>query len=146
MKKDRKKPLSKKKTFSAKQASDLVKAGATRVTAKDLETAVRRADRIESKVKNAGPLRRFLADVKLLLAVIRDYWKGRYREIPFWTIAAIVVALLYVLNPFDIIPDVIPVFGYLDDVAVIGACLTMVRQDLIKYEIWKAGKPKVHSR
>ena len=141
-KKDGKKPSPKKKTFSAKQAADLVKAGATRVTPKDLATAVRRADRIESKVKGAGPLRRFLDDVKLLLAVIRDYWKGRYREIPFWTIAAIVVALLYVLNPFDIIPDVVPVFGYLDDVAVIGACLTLVRQDLTKYEIWRSGKAR----
>jgi uncharacterized membrane protein YkvA (DUF1232 family) len=145
MKKARKKSAT-KKTFSAKQAVDLVKAGATRVTPKDLETAVRKADRIESKVKGVGPLSRFLADVKLLLAVIRDYWKGRYREIPFWTIAAIVVALLYVLNPFDIIPDVVPVFGYLDDVAVIAACLTLVRQDLIKYEIWRVGRKKTGSR
>ena len=44
------------------------------------------------------------------------------------------------INPFDIIPDIIPVIGYLDDAAVIAACLAMVRQDLHNYWKWREEK------
>ena len=37
-------------------------------------------------------------------------------------------------NPFDLVPDMLPVIGQLDDVAVIGACLILVEQDLHKYK------------
>ena len=40
-------------------------------------------------------------------------------------------------NPFDLVPDMLPVIGQLDDVAVMGACLILVEQDLHKYKDWK---------
>lgn len=92
---------------------------------------------IEEKFKGNGPLGRFVADLKLLFSIIQDYVKGEYRELPFWSIAAIVAALLYVLNPVDLIPDFIPVVGYVDDALVIAACLAMVEQDLHNYKDWK---------
>jgi uncharacterized membrane protein YkvA (DUF1232 family) len=48
--------------------------------------------------------------------------------------------LLYVFNPFDLMPDMLPVIGQLDDVAVMGACLALVEQDLLKYKVWKEGQ------
>jgi uncharacterized membrane protein YkvA (DUF1232 family) len=50
-----------------------------------------------------------------------------------------VFALLYILNPIDIIPDVIPIFGYLDDVMVFGFCLDFVEADLEKYGQMRPG-------
>ena len=52
-------------------------------------------------------------------------------------IAAIVAALLYVLSPIDLIPDFIPIIGYVDDALVVSACLAMVKQDLHAYRNWK---------
>jgi uncharacterized membrane protein YkvA (DUF1232 family) len=52
-------------------------------------------------------------------------------------IASVVFTLIYVFNPFDLMPDVLPVIGQLDDVAVMGACLILVEQDLHKYKDWK---------
>ena len=92
---------------------------------------------IEEKFKGNGRLGRFVADLKLLFSIIQDYVKGEYRELPFWSIAAIVAALLYVLNPVDLIPDFIPVVGYVDNALVIAACLAMVEQDLRNYKDWK---------
>ena len=37
-----------------------------------------------------------------------------------WKIILIVLALLYVLNPFDILPDVILGLGWLDDIVILG--------------------------
>jgi uncharacterized membrane protein YkvA (DUF1232 family) len=35
------------------------------------------------------------------------------------------------------VPDVLPVIGQLDDVALMGACLMLVEQDLHKNKNWK---------
>lgn len=38
----------------------------------------------------------------------------------------IIVDLLYVLSPLDLIPDFIPIIGYIDDAMVVAACLALV--------------------
>ena len=48
----------------------------------------------------------------------------------------------YVLNPFDLVPDFIPLVGQIDDAAVVAACLLMVRQDLHRYKKWKIANPE----
>jgi len=59
----------------------------------------------------------------LLFSIIKNYINGVYKEIPFWSLAAVTFALIYVINPIDLIPDFIPVVGYIDDVLVIATCL-----------------------
>jgi len=126
-----------KKTVTPEQAEKALKKGTKKVTEKDLKKVLAKRDEIEEKFKSGGPLGRFITDIKLCFAIIQDYVKGNYREVPYWTIAAIVAALLYVLSPVDIIPDFIPVVGYVDDALVMAACLKMVEQDLYKYKEWK---------
>ena len=69
-----------------------VRNGATKVTDQDFERVTERADDIRDKFSRRGPLRRFLEDCELLVAVVRDYWSGAYRKIPYWAVAAIVFA------------------------------------------------------
>ncbi|WP_143151253.1 YkvA family protein, partial [Marinobacter nauticus] len=63
---------------------------------------------------------------------------GRYRAIPWKSIAAIAGALLYVLNPIDLIPDIIFGIGFLDDAGIVALCLKLVESDLHRYAAWKA--------
>ena len=67
-------------------------------------------------------------------------------EINFTAIAAAVFALIYVFNPFDIVPDVLPFVGAVDDASVIAACLMMIERDLFKYRDWKLNQPSVPVR
>lgn len=119
---------------------ELVKGGAAKVTEKDIEKVVENADEIGKKF-NQGILRRFIENAKLLLAMVKDYWSKRYREIPWWAVSAIVFALLYVFSPIDAIPDFIPFVGLLDDAGVISACLALVEKQLLQYKEWKLDNP-----
>lgn len=120
-----------------KPDEEFVKEGAEKVTEKDIDTVVARSEDIKEQFKARGPLKRFIEDGKVLSALVRDWRAGKYRQALYGTIAAAVFALIYVVNPFDIIPDVLPFIGAVDDAAVIGACLMLVERDLKKYRSWK---------
>lgn len=114
--------------------------GAESINEEDIERANKNSDKIEGKIKGSGKLRRFLSDFKLLSALLKDYWKGDYRNIPYKSIAVVVFTLLYVLNVADVVPDFIPGLGLLDDATVIGLCLKIVNSELEKYGNWKGMK------
>lgn len=120
-----------------KPNEEFIKDGAQNVTEKDVEKVITKSEDIKKKFNTTGPLGRFIEDGQLLLAIVKDYWSGAYRQIPYGGIAAIVFTLVYILNPFDMMPDVLPVIGQVDDVAVLGACLLLIEQDLHKYKDWK---------
>ena len=125
-----------------KAEEEFVKEGAQKITEKDLEKVVNRSEEIKKKFSAKGPLARFIEDGQLLIAIVKDYWSGGYRQIPYGVIGSIVFTLLYVLNPFDLVPDMLPVIGQVDDMAVMGACLMLVERDLHKYRDWKQNQGK----
>ena len=125
------------KKITKEQAAAELKKGAKNITEDDLKKVLDKQNEIEKKFSGHGPLGKFVADMKLLFSVIKDYASGEYREIPWYSIAAIVFALLYVLSPVDLIPDFIPIIGYIDDALVVAACLGLIDQDLHKYKEWK---------
>jgi uncharacterized membrane protein YkvA (DUF1232 family) len=116
---------------------DFIARGAARITDGDLQRVLENADTIGRKLARGSGFARIVEDCKLLLALVRDYWTRDYRAVPVWVIGAAVFALLYVLAPFDLVPDVIPGVGQIDDVAVVSVCLALVRQELAKYRAWR---------
>ena len=75
-----------------------------------------------------------------MFSLVKDYWQGDYRQVPWFIIAAIVSLLLYVLNPLDVMPDFIPVIGYVDDVLMFSVVFRLIRKDLTRNEKWKNAK------
>lgn len=104
----------------------------------DIAKVAQLANDIESKLPK---LKRWMEQAKLILELVKDYWSGRYREVPYWAISAGALALLYVLNPADVIPDVIIGVGYLDDATVVAFCLKLIERELLRYKFWKNGLP-----
>jgi uncharacterized membrane protein YkvA (DUF1232 family) len=46
----------------------------------------------------------------------------------------LIIALLYIISPIDLIPDVIPFVGMLDDVLVAGYAIKQVADELERYK------------
>ena len=70
---------------------------------------------LKKLVRNLSRLNRDVA-VKLLTG----FYALRDPDVPWTAKAGFAAVLLYFLNPFDIIPDLTPLIGYLDDAGVLA--------------------------
>lgn len=88
--------------------------------------------------KNLDKLPKDTGDLKLLINLFKDWYSGTYREIPWYSIAAIILGFLYLISPVGLVPDMIPVLGQIDDVVIIRWILMHIaKQDLNKYRQFK---------
>ncbi len=122
---------------TADDNEDFVLKKAKRITKKHIDHAIRKAKEIEEKLKTLGPVGQFWNDIQLCQNLLKDYHSGRYRDVPSWIIAVIAFALLYLINPIELIPDVIPVVGYLDDAVLVAIAVKLAKNELQKYKEWK---------
>lgn len=100
-----------------------------------IEKVTQRAQDIEGKLPK---LKQFFEQAKIMLSMVKDYWNGSYREVPYWAISAVALALLYVLNPADVLPDMLIGVGYLDDATVVAFCVKLVQREIERYQEWSA--------
>jgi uncharacterized membrane protein YkvA (DUF1232 family) len=84
---------------------------------------------------------RLLERVRLLLMVVNDYASGRYRQVPWRAVAAIVAAIAYVASPMDLIPDFLVPIGWTDDLLVVALAWRLVKKELRAYCEWKGLSP-----
>lgn len=103
----------------------------------DVDLAARNQSEIADKLINSGMLRKYAELAKVMFGMLKDYRKGIYTNVPWFTIASIAFTMLYVLNPFDMVPDFIPGIGYVDDFAVFTFALRFMESDLHRYLDWK---------
>ena len=88
-------------------------------------------------LKKASPaLKDMLEAVENLFHMFKDGISGRF-EISGVTLATIGGALLYLISPIDIIPDFIPLAGYLDDAAVLSAVIASLGGEIDRYKAWR---------
>jgi uncharacterized membrane protein YkvA (DUF1232 family) len=67
-----------------------------------------------------------------LARMVRAWIAGRYSA-PVVSILAALAALIYFVEPFDLIPDGVPVFGFLDDVWVITFVVRWNLEEISKF-------------
>ncbi len=78
-------------------------------------------EKIKDYAKKAG--------VELIRNALEAYYVSRSQNVPTWIKAMIIAALGYFISPIDVIPDVTPIVGYTDDLAV----LVLLIKNLAEY-------------
>jgi len=113
----------------------LIEQGREEVSEDDAIEAVQKYEDWRDQRGKSAP-EKLLHQVEILVRMIKDYISGAYREIPWKTIAAVVFAIIYVINPFDLVPDFIPGIGWLDDAAIVTLVVAAIKAELDKYQNW----------
>ena len=88
----------------------------------------------KGSILNIGLWGRLIGNFKLLYSLIKDYWKGEYREVSPWSILVFIAGIVYVVSPIDIIPDFLPLVGQIDDALILILCMYSLEKDLHKYK------------
>ncbi len=110
---------------------------AKKVTDDDMGRVVSHQDEIKRGLSKLTLVDELVQTAEIMMQMVRDYYRGEYRKVPWWAISAITVVLLYFLNPFDLIPDFIPIIGQIDDILVLMVGIRMIKRELDLYMEWK---------
>ncbi len=108
---------------------------------KDPAAAMKIVDEAAAKARKEGKkIDAIKGDFANLIQMLKAYFSGNYKNLPWTTIVSAVAALLYFINPFDAIPDFILGFGMIDDATVIAFCLRSIKQDLDQFVAFRGPK------
>jgi len=99
-------------------------------------------DALGKAINNKGELEGVWAKMLLLFGIAKDYVNGDYTEIPKRSIVAIFGGLIYFLSPVDVVPDFVPLLGFIDDIFILNLVYKQVVKDLEKYKLWKDAQIK----
>lgn len=121
---------------------DYLKSEISKVDDGDLDMVMKNKDAIDKKLQGSG-MKKYAELGKLMFGMLQDYRKGDYTQVPWFTIAALGLTLLYIFNPLDILPDFLPGVGYIDDFALFTVALRFVQSDLHSYLDWKIEEAKL---
>jgi uncharacterized membrane protein YkvA (DUF1232 family) len=81
-----------------------------------------------------------LSRLRLLWLLLRDVVGGQYR-LPWKAVAALAAAALYVVSPFDLIPDFLGPLGFTDDALLVAMTWGLLKRELRDYCSWKGLSP-----
>ncbi len=103
----------------------------------DIEILLDNEEQVSKKLAGANSLSKYVEIGKIMFGMVKDMKRGAYTNVPWFVIGTIVMALLYILNPMDLVPDFIPGVGYIDDLAVLSVGMGWIETDIHKYLDWK---------
>jgi uncharacterized membrane protein YkvA (DUF1232 family) len=128
-----------KDNFSESEIFDEVKSDSSKISSDEFNEVLKNENQIRKKASklNFDKFSKLIRQLTLSLQMLKDYKTKAYINIPWRTIALVVAAILYFINPFDIIPDFIPFLGYTDDAVAFAAIFKSAQTDLFDYCKWK---------
>lgn len=90
-----------------------------------------------SRTPNRGRLAGIVDELLALRRMILAWRSGSYQPAK-WAVAVGIIGLLYFLSPVDLIPDFIPILGYLDDLILYFVLFKLLSRELKRFSEWEA--------
>ena len=102
-----------------------------KVSKSDVQAALEKVEPVLKKLGSSTveKVRVMARQATLVFEMLKSWWKGEI-DLPWKTVAAMTVSLLYLASPIDILPDFIPLAGYLDDIFIVAVALELVHDEL----------------
>ncbi|MFN6944801.1 MAG: YkvA family protein [Cytophagaceae bacterium] len=69
--------------------------------------------------------------------------KGEYNELPTYKLLILAGALVYMISPYDLVPDNTPVFGAIDDLAVLAWFIKTANDEVVKFQEWESSNKMI---
>ena len=69
---------------------------------------------------------KFAAQIPFAEDLLTAYYCALDRQTPTYVRVALLAALAYFIDPFDVIPDVLPIVGLTDDAAILAGAIKLV--------------------
>lgn len=88
-------------------------------------------------ILNRKNRKKCIQHITIFFQMLRDWRNGDYPRSQVKTLLLLTAAILYIVMPLDIIPDVILGLGFIDDAAVLGLIWTLIKKELSQYEKWR---------
>lgn len=103
----------------------------------DLDKVCKNEEELKKRTSNKW-LKSFAEEISCLIDMVKAVARRDYTEISKVSLATIVFTLIYVFSPVDLIPDVVPGVGFLDDAGMVTLCLKAVHDAVMAYKKWAA--------
>ena len=97
------------------------------------EDVVRGKDDTLSKIGNVSSLAGLLDNIRVAYDMISDAVTGKYKGIAKSTLTLLVGGLAYLALPLDLVPDFIPVAGWMDDATVLAWIFKRCNDEIQQY-------------
>ena len=68
---------------------------------------------------------------------VKAYAHGAYRSVSLKTVVMVLAVIIYFVNPVDLIPDIMPLVGLTDDVAVLLWLYKSLEGEMNKFIAWE---------
>lgn len=88
-----------------------------------------------------GGLDKVRNDLRLLASYIADVMHGRYKDYDRVSLTLALAAIIYVVSPLDVVPDVLPL-GFVDDISIVTWAISRLTSELDKYASWRKLQPQ----
>jgi uncharacterized membrane protein YkvA (DUF1232 family) len=69
--------------------------------------------------------------------LLTAYARGRYTAVPTRSLLSVAAALVYFLNPLDLVPDALPALGLTDDFAILSWVYHNLSAELNSFRDWE---------
>ena len=90
--------------------------------------------------RNQPALSRVSNDLYALVRMARAWARREYRDVPWRVIICAVAAVIYFVNPADLIPDILAGLGFVDDAAVVAAVVRSIHKELDDFRRWEKAR------
>ncbi len=89
-----------------------------------------------SSLKNNPRIQKLIEPVSVFIRMIKAHFAGTHK-LSGTTLGLLLLALVYFLSPFDLIPDFLGIFGFADDLSVILAVYAKVKDEIEQFLDWE---------